>query len=71
MLLIRASVDVGAMAMKGYSTFSKASALHEPHHQIFVSYPGHLLEGYYPSAKRLSVYSAVPADKVNQTQGKE
>ena len=34
-------VDVGAMAMKGYSTFPKAPTLLESHHQIcFVSYPG-------------------------------
>ena len=27
-------VDLGAMAMKGYSTFSKAPALLKPHHQV-------------------------------------
>ena len=29
-----ARVDLGAMAMKRYSAFSKAPALLEPHHQI-------------------------------------
>ena len=33
-LPLRARVDLGAMAMKGYSTFPKALALLEPHHQI-------------------------------------
>ena len=33
-LQLRASVDLGAMAMKGYSAFHKAPALLEPHHQI-------------------------------------
>ena len=30
----QARVDLGAMAMNGYSAFSKAPALLEPHHQI-------------------------------------
>ena len=34
MLPLRARVDLGAMAMKGYSAFPKAPALLEPHHQI-------------------------------------
>ena len=33
-LPLRARVDLGAIAMKGYSAFSKAQALSEPHHQI-------------------------------------
>ena len=33
-LPLRARVDLGAMAMKGYSKFPKAPALLEPHHQI-------------------------------------
>ena len=33
-LPIRASGDLGAMAMNGYSTFPKASALLEPHYPI-------------------------------------
>ena len=31
---LRASVDLGAMAMKGYSTFPKALEILESHHQI-------------------------------------
>ena len=34
MLLFRSRVDLGAMAIKGYSAFPKAPALLEPHHQI-------------------------------------
>ena len=33
-LPLQDSVGLGAMAMKGYSAFPKASALLEPHHQI-------------------------------------
>ena len=29
-----ARVDLGAMAMKGYTAFAKAPAVLEPHHQI-------------------------------------
>ena len=34
MLPLQARVDLGAMAMKGYSAFPKAPALLEPYHQI-------------------------------------
>ena len=34
MLPLWARLDLGAMAMKGYSIFPKAPALLEPHHQI-------------------------------------
>ena len=34
MLPLRAQVDLGAMAMKGYSASPKAPALLEPHYQI-------------------------------------
>ena len=33
-LSLQARVDLGVMAMKGHSTFPKAPALLEPHHQI-------------------------------------
>ena len=33
-LPLRARVDLEAIAMKGYSAFSKAHALQEPHHRI-------------------------------------
>ena len=34
MLPLQAKVDLGAMAVKEYSAFPKASALLEPHYQI-------------------------------------
>ena len=55
-------MDLGAIAMKRYSMFPKAPALLEPHRQIvLVSYPGHLLEESYLSAKMQSVYSTATA----------
>ena len=49
MLLLWTRVDLGAMAMKGCSTFPKSPASLEPHHQIFlVSYPGHSFGGVLP-----------------------
>ena len=53
MLPLYVRVDLGAMAMKGYSTFPKD--------------PGHLLGGYgcgvsYSTAEMQSVYSTVPAN---------
>ena len=52
------------MAMKGCSTFPKAPALLEPHHQIVSCYiqDTHWGGGSYPSAEVLSVYSTAPAD---------
>ena len=55
MLPFRARVDLGAMAMKGWSTFPKVSASLEPHHQIV----------YYPSPEVQLVYSTAPADWAN------
>ena len=43
MLPLRARVDLGAMAMKGYSTFPKAPTLLEPHHQMVNVISGHSL----------------------------
>ena len=34
MLPVKASVDLGAMAIKGYSAFPEAPALLEPYHHI-------------------------------------
>ena len=64
MLPLWATVDLGAMAIKGYSTFPKAPALLEPHHQIIYC---HIQDtrwggGSYPSAEKQSVYSTAPAD---------
>ena len=56
-----AIVDLGAMAMMGYSVFSKAPAWLEPHHQIdFISRT--LIGSSYHSAEVHSVYSTAPAD---------
>ena len=52
MLPLRARVDLGAMAIKGYSAFLKA--LLEPHNQIG--------GGSYPSAEKQSVYSTASAN---------
>ena len=55
-------VDLGVMAMKGYSTFSKAPA-------CLVSYPGHLLVGSYLSAEMQLVYSTVSVNWPTQLNG--
>ena len=71
MLPLRARVDLGAMTIKEYPALPKASALLEPHHQIvLVSYPGHLLVGYYPSAEKLLEYYTAPADRELQKEGR-
>ena len=54
MLPLRARVDLGTMAMKGYSAFPKAPALLEPHHQIVEC---HIQD----TAEVQSVYSTAPA----------
>ena len=41
----RVRVDLGTMAKNGYSAFPKDQALLEPHYQIVLSFPGHLLAG--------------------------
>ena len=53
-------VDLGAMAIKEYFTFSKAPR-QEPHHQM--SYPRHTKwkRGSYPSSE-IQSYSTAPAD---------
>ena len=65
-----ARVDLGAMVMKGYSTFHKATALLEPCHQnCFVSCLGHSLfwGGSYPTAKMQSMYSTAQANWTEKT----
>ena len=42
-LSLRFTVDLGAIAMKRYTTFPQITALLEPRYQIFVSYLGHSL----------------------------
>ena len=45
MLLLQASLDLGAMAVKEYSAFPKAPALLETQHDCLMSYLGHSLVG--------------------------
>ena len=52
---------------KGYSTYPKAPALQEPHHDNLVIYPRHLSVESYSFAEMLSMYSAVLADWVTST----
>ena len=48
-------VNLGAMAMKGYSILPKAS-------DCLISYPGHSLERSYSSAELQLMYSTAPAN---------
>ena len=60
MLPLRARVDLGTMAMKGYSTFPKAPALLESHHQIVLN---DFQNTHWGSLTPLqSVYSTAPAN---------
>ena len=70
MLPLRARVDLGAIAIKGYSTFPKYPASGTSPSDCFVSYPGQSLGGSYPSAEVLSVYSTAPADWANDSSAK-
>ena len=53
MLPLRVRVDLGAMAMKGYSVFPQSPSITGTlHSDCLVSYPGHSLGGgFYPSAE--------------------
>ena len=67
-LLRRARVDLGAMAIKGYSAFPKAPAPLEPHH---LTVQRHMQDtrwggGSCASAEKQSVYSTTPADWANK-----
>ena len=55
-------VDLGAMAMKEYSTFPKFSIARASLSDGFMPYPEHLGWWSYPSAETQSVYSKAPAD---------
>ena len=63
-------MDQGAMAMKGYSTFPKAPAELEPHHQIVLCHIRTLVGrwGSYLSTEVQLVYSTAPADWANYAQ---
>ena len=54
--------ELGAMAVKEYSAFTKAPALQEPHHQIIYSYTGHSFRECYSFAEMQLVYPAAPAN---------
>ena len=54
MLPLRARVDLGAMAIKGYSAFPKTPALPEPHYQIVYYHSGHSLGGGLTPLQRRS-----------------
>ena len=64
MLPLWARVDLGEMAMKGYSAFLKAPALLETPRQIVQCHiqDTHWYGVSYPSAEMQLVYSTVPAD---------
>ena len=58
MLPLRARKDLGAMAIKLYSTFRKAPGLLDLHHQIVLChYQDTRFGESYPSAEKQSVYS--------------
>ena len=61
MLPLWARVDLETMAMKEYSTFPKAPALLEPHHQIVQCHIQDTRWGKsYSSAETQLVYSTAP-----------
>ena len=65
MLPLRARLDLGMIAMKGYSAFPKALELLEP--QIFLVISRTLVGGILPEVK--SVYSTAPQDWENSLLG--
>ena len=72
-LPIQARVDLEAMVMKGFTTFSKVPEL-ELHHLMQLNViAGTLIEGRgsYPSAGMQSVYSTTPADRVGAKDGSQ
>ena len=65
MLPLRVRVDLGAIAMKGYSAFPNAPALLEPHHQIIYYHIQNTRWRWWdltPSEVMQSVCSIAPAD---------
>ena len=69
MLPLWATVDLGAIAIKGSSTFSKAPALLKPHYHIVKFHIQNTRWGEsYPSTEILSVYSTPPVewDNINR-----
>ena len=69
MRLFLARVDLGAMAILGYSVFPKAPALLEPHHQIFWCHIRDSRLGQsYSSTEMQLVYSTARADWAELTR---
>ena len=64
MLPLRARVDLGAMAIKGYSALPKAPESLEPRHEIVYCHiqDTRMGGGSYSAAEVQSVYSTAPAD---------
>ena len=62
MLPLRVRVDLGAMAVKGYTAFPETPELLVSSSDFSVSYPGHALGASYPTAEMKSVYSTASAD---------
>ena len=63
MLPLRARVDLGAMAIKRYSTSPQSSNITGVlPSDCLVSYPGHSLGGVLPLCREAVVYSTAPAD---------
>ena len=58
------SVDLGVMAMKGYSTFPKVLVLELQHQMVCVMSRTPIDSGFSPSTKMQSVYSIALTDKV-------
>ena len=59
----RTRVDLGAIAMKGYSGFSKTPTLLEPINRLFNVKSRTLIdEGYYYSAEIQLLYPSAPPD---------
>ena len=70
MLPLRARVDLGAMARKGYSAFPKAPALLALHHQIVYLIYRILFGESYPSAE-MQLYSTAPGNGLTLVKGKD
>ena len=63
MLTLWDTVDMGAMAMNGYSAFPNSPALLERHHQMSSGYHEYtFVVGSYPSAEKQLVYSTALAE---------
>ena len=69
MLLLRARVDLGAIAIKGYSAFSKAPGLLVLTIGLFSVIFKTLVGESYSSAEKQSVYSTAQGDRPSNQSG--